>query len=81
MIERIKTDTNNADDIIYRNITIQGQNITLVYSEVLTSGVNVGEFVLKNLAKIIDENIPITTDLYTFFYNSLPSHYIKKIID
>lgn len=81
MIERIKTDTNNADDIIYRNITIQGQNITLVYSEVLTSGVNVGEFVLKNLAKIIDENIPITTDLYTFFYNSLPSHNIKKIKD
>lgn len=81
MIERIKTDTNNADDIIYRNITIQGQNITLVYSEVLTSGVNVGEFVLKNLAKIIDENIPITTDLYTFFYNSLPSHNIKKIND
>ena len=81
MIERIKTDTNNADDIIYRNITIQGQNITLVYSEVLTSGVNVGEYVLKNLAKIIDENIPITTDLYTFFYNSLPSHNIKKIKD
>lgn len=81
MIEKIKADTNHADDIIYREINIQGQKITLVYSEVLTSGVNVSELVLKNLAKIIDENIFITTDLYTFFYNSLPSHNIKKIKD
>ena len=81
MIEKIKADTNHADDVIYREINIQGQKITLVYSEVLTSGVNVSELVLKNLAKIIDENIFITTDLYTFFYNSLPSHNIKKIKD
>lgn len=81
MITRLQIDTNNADDIIYRTINIQGQNITLVYSEVLISGENVSELILKNLAKIIDEKITITTDLYTFFYNSLPSHNIKKIED
>ncbi len=81
MIERIKKDTNQADDIIYRDITIQGQKITLVYSEVLTSGVNVSELILKNLAKVIDDKVVITSDLFSFFYNSLPTHNVKKIKD
>ena len=71
IINRIKKDTNNATDIIYKEISIDNQNITLVYSEVLTSGMNISNLILKNIAKIIDEKIKINSDLYTFFYNSL----------
>ena len=31
MITRLQIDTNNADDIIYRTINIQGQNISENY--------------------------------------------------
>ena len=69
MLERLKKETNYASDIIYKEITIQGQKITLVYSEVLTSGSDISAVVLKNIAKIIDEDIPLPKDLFLFFYN------------
>jgi len=81
MIERIKKDTNNAADILYKEINIQNKCITLVYSEVLVSGENVSKIVLKNIAKIIDEKINTGNNLYDFFYNSIPGHNVKKIKD
>jgi len=81
MIERIKKDTNNANDIIFKDIKIKNQTVTLVYSEVLTSGGDISNIILKNIAKIIDEEIPIPDDFFLFFYNSIPSHNVTKIKD
>ena len=81
MIEQIKKDTNNASDIIYKIIKIKNQTITLVYSEVLVSGENVSKIVLKNISKVIDEQLDIGQNLYDFFYNSIPGHNVKKIKD
>lgn len=81
MIEKIKQKTNEADDIIYKEIFIQQEKITLVYCEVLTSGEEIGNLILKNISKVIDEKISITEDLASFFYNSLPGHNVVKIKD
>lgn len=81
MIERIKKDTNNAGDIIYKEIKIQNQTITLVYSEVLSSGGDISNVILKNIAKIIDERIEVSKDLFLFFYNSIPGHNVTMIKD
>ena len=58
MIERIKTDTNNADDIIYRNITIQGQNITLVYSEVPVSYTHLDVYKRQTPGSVLNISFP-----------------------
>lgn len=81
MLERLKKETNYASDIIYKEITIQRQKITLIYSEVLTNSSDISEVILKNIAKIIDEDIPLPEDLFLFFYNSIPGHNVSKIKD
>lgn len=81
IIERIKKDTNNATDIIYKEIMIKNQKVTLVYSEVLTSGYDISNVILKNISKIINENIDVGDDLFQFFLNSIPNHNVKKAKD
>lgn len=81
MIERIKQETNYAGDIIYKNIQIKDQTITLIYSEVLASGSDISNMILKNIAKIIDEKITLPEDLFLFFYNSIPGHNVTRIKD
>jgi len=79
MIEKIKKDTNYAGDIIYKEIKIYNQTITLIYSEVLASGNDISNIILKNISKIIDEKITLPEDIFLFFYNSIPSHNVSKI--
>jgi len=81
IIERIKKDTNKATDIIYKEITIKNQKVTLVYSEVLTSGYDISNVILKNISKIINEDIDIGDDIFQFFLNSMPNHNVKKAKD
>ncbi len=81
IIDKIKKDTNNATDIIYKNININNHIITLIYSEVLTSSDYISNFILKNIAKIIDDKLLTDTNIYDFFYNSIPNHNVVKIND
>ena len=81
IVQKIKKDTNNASDIIYKEIMIQDKKITLVFSEVLTSGVDISNIILKNIAKVISEKIEVSGDLFQFFYNSIPNHNVSKIKD
>lgn len=81
MLERLKKETNYASDIIYKEIKIQNQKITLIYSEVLTNSSDISEVILKNITKIIDEELPLPNDLFSFFYNSIPGHNVSKIKD
>lgn len=77
LIQRLQTETNHASDIIYKNIKISNHKIVLIYNEVLTSGDDVNNYILKNLAFLIDEEKEIE-DLYPFLYNSLPSHNVQE---
>lgn len=79
-IEKLKNDIGNASDIIIKNIMIQKHEIILVYSEVLTSGDAINDFVLKNLAFIINEQIEVN-DMASFLYNSIPARNVSLIKD
>jgi len=77
LIENLKQDTNNSSDMIYKEIIVSNHTIYFIYNEVLTSGDAINDFILKNIAFLIDENKTIE-DIYTFLYNSLPSHNVQK---
>ena len=47
MIDRLKRETNQANDIIYKEILINDNKITLIYSDVLTSGADITNYILK----------------------------------
>lgn len=78
IIDRIKKDTNNATDIIYKEIIIKNKKFTLVYSEVLTSSDDISNIILKTISKVINENIDVGDDLYQFFFNCIPNHNVIK---
>jgi len=74
MIERLKKDTNQVSDIIYKDIKISNQTITIIYSEVLTSSENITGILLRNISKIIEEDLIKKEDLFSYLYNNLPGH-------
>lgn len=80
-IELIKEKTGNAEDVIYKEIFLKDRKFYLVFDEVLTSSSEINDSILKNFARIIDLDLDIPDDMYSFFYRSLPSHNISKIKD
>lgn len=73
MIEKIKIDTNNTSDIIYKELLINNQKITIIYSEVLASGEDISQIILKNISYIVEKNLPIN-NLFLYLYNNIPGH-------
>ena len=71
MLEKLKKETNNASDIIYKNITILNNNITLIYSEVLNSSDSINKMILNDLSYINEEKIEIR-NIFSYLYNNLP---------
>lgn len=74
MIEKLKKDTNQVSDIIYKHIKIKNKTIIIIYSEVLTSSENISESILKNISKIIEEDLLKQENLFSYLYNNLPCH-------
>lgn len=65
-IEKLKNDTNNISDIIYRKMNIKENIIYIIYSESLSSSDKISDFIIRSL-----NNIEITND---------PLHSIKNSI-
>lgn len=80
LVEKIKTCTNNASDIVYKMMIIDKKEIYFIYSDVLTDSTSINDFLLKNMAFLIDENRQIK-DLYDFLFNSIPAHDVKEVFD
>ena len=81
MLDKLKKDTNNASDIIYKEITINKQIITVIYSEVLTSSDNINKTILGNISFLIEEDLINNKDLFTYLYNIIPGHNRSKVTD
>ncbi len=79
MIERLKKETNSVSDIIYKDIVIQQQTIYLIYSEVLANGEDISRVILKEISFIVEENLSMGKDLYSYLYNNIPGHSRVKI--
>lgn len=81
MIEKLKLDTNQASDIIYKEIKIQDKTITIIYSEVLASSETISHFILRNISHIIEDKLLGKEDLFFYLYNNIPGHNRKKVND
>lgn len=82
MIDKLKKDTNNANDIIYKQISINNQNITVIYSEVLASGDDISKIILKNISYITESNLlESDNNLFNYLYNNIPGHNRTQIKD
>ena len=79
MLNRLKQDTNYATDIIFKDIFINSNKITIIYSEVLTSGTNISQIIFKDISHVVEENLIKNNDLYTYLYNNIPGHNRSKI--
>lgn len=74
IIKKIKEETQKSADIVIRDILINNEKIYLVFSEVLSDGEYINDFILKKLTVINTNN-----SLFTYIYNNLPSNSIKEI--
>lgn len=81
MIDRLKEDTNNASDIIYKKIMINNQEITIIYSEVLASGEDISSVILKNISYIVEKDLLRNNNLFFYLYNNIPGHNRTTIND
>lgn len=74
MIEKLKKDTNQVSDIIYKEIDIQNRKIMVIYSEVLASGEDISRVILRDISHIVEENLLGKEDLFSYLYNNIPGH-------
>ena len=74
-IELLKKETNNAKDIVYRKKKIKNKDIYIVYSDSLTSGNSISDFIIKSIDEI---KIVTTINLLKAFKNNI---YNFKIIE
>lgn len=74
IIKKIKKDTYKSPDIVFRKLTIDKEEIYLVFSDVLTSGNYINEFILKKITLINNSD-----NLFYKIYNNVPVNNIKEV--
>ncbi len=77
-IERLKKESNNATDYIYKKIKLKNNTLEIVNIETITSSSDINNFILKRISYLdnLDED-----NLKDFLYNYLPTTSISKIKD
>lgn len=68
-IEKLKKDTNNNMDIVYRKKNIRGKDIYIIYIDSLINGSNISEYIIKSLDNIKTKrnlNETIKNNIYNF---------------
>ena len=63
IIETLKSETNNAEDIVYRKKIINKETIYIIYNEPLTSSDKISDFIIRSLDSI-DYKYENTKNLY-----------------
>lgn len=71
LLNKIKKDTLESDDFIYKEISLLDKKITCIYSEYITSNDLINDFVLRPLLKVNKERILIP-DICNYLLTILP---------
>lgn len=79
LIKIIKDKCGNSDDIIVRNITINSNEVYVIFSEVLCDGRNVNDFIIRNISKLV--TTPHSNNLYSLVFNIISGTNLKEIRD
>ena len=77
-IEKLKKETNEADDFVYKNIVIGSNKVDLINIESITSSDDINNFILKKISFLDKLN---TKDLTDYLYNYLPITSISYVSD
>lgn len=77
-IERIKKDSNEADDYIYKEIKLKNNIINIINIETITSSEDINNFILKRIS--ILDNLE-TDSLTDYLFNYLPATTTEVIED
>lgn len=78
LINDIKNKCGNSSDIVIRSIDTYSSTVTIIFNEVLCSGDDINDFLLKKITKLI--NVP-TKDTYSLILNSIPLSNVKELDD
>ncbi len=71
IIDKIKKDTGNSTDIMYKHMNIKNREINLVFSEVLSSGDYINEYIIKALIKLKTNNIDFSlVNIESFLFSN-----------
>ena len=75
LIKEIKNKTGNSDDIIVRNLSINNNEIYVIFSEVLCNGQNINDFIIRNISHLS----PYTKNFYSLIFNSVSGTNLKEV--
>ncbi len=80
IVNRIKQETNDLSDIIYRKKTIQKKTIYIIYNEPLTSSDKISDFIVRSLNHIEQEKIP-SSAMLEHIENDISNFKVKRVSD
>ncbi len=78
IVQKIKEETNNLDDIIYRKKIIKKKKVYIIYNEPLTSSDKISDFIVRSLNHIEQEKFS-TKNLFEIVENDISNFKVKKI--
>lgn len=77
-VNKIKKESNNAVDYLYKEIKLNNNTINLISIETIASSSDINDFILKKISLLDNFN---TDDLYEYLFNYLPAISIKRVKD
>jgi len=78
MIKIIKDKCGGSDDIVVRNITINKNEIYVIFSEVLCDGKNINDFIVRSINKLVATK---EKELYSLIFNTISGSNVKEVQD
>lgn len=75
-INKIKLDSNNSSDYVYRTLNILNNRIDIIYIETIANTDDINDYILRKLTLLKNDNYSDFTD---YVINSLPTASISKI--
>lgn len=78
IIDRLKKETNNLTDIIYRKKKVAKRDVYIIYNEPLTSSDKISDFIIRSLTNI-DNNILNNKKVLDIIENDISNFKVKRI--
>lgn len=80
IVDRLKKETNNLNDIIYREKEIGKNKVFIIYNEPLTSNNDISDFIIRSLNTIDKTNNKLKKDdLVNLILNDISNYKVEKV--
>lgn len=79
LVERIKKDTGNSDDFIFKEMLVHDQHITIISNEVLTDTNTINDFILRAITRVLKDVDMV--DFFSSLASYLPDNNMKEVFE